>query len=355
VAGIWNGILPKAMHARTTPSARIDSYIAGQIRPDGPGLAIAVVQSSVVVHTAGYGLASISGRPIGPDTILHLASCGKQFTGLGIAMLAEQGKLDFDDPLIKYLPMLSGFGPKVTIRRLLNHTSGIRDLYDEEGFEQVLARFERATNADMIRTYVDLGCPMAKNGCRPGDEFFYSNSGYELLGAVIEHVSGQSYRDFFRQRVFDLAGMKNTFSIPDRRVSDRRCATGYVRDDQGGYVSHGGIAHDEIVGSGSFYTTVSDLCRYDSALATNILLSEAGTRQIFTGGRTNNGSATNYGFGWYVGAGQSGRFAEHQGSWSGFYSYICRYLDRPLSIFLLSNHPGLNLFEIAREATAVFD
>jgi CubicO group peptidase (beta-lactamase class C family) len=355
MAWIWNRILPKAMHAGTTPSAKIDSYIASKIRLDGPGLALAVVNAGVVAHAAGYGLANVGGRPIGPDTVFHLASCGKQFTGLGISMLAEEGKLDFDDSLTRYLPMLGGFGPEVTIRRLLHHTSGIRDLYDEEGFEKALAHFERATNADMIRTYVELGCPMAKDGCRPGDEFFYSNSGYELLGAVIEHVSGQSYRDFFQQRVFDLVGMKNTFSVPDGRVGDRRCAAGYFRDDRGGYVKHGGIGHDEIVGSGSFYTTVSDLCLYDSALATNSLLSEAGTRQIFTSGRTNDGSPTNYGFGWYVGTNQGGRFAEHEGLWSGFYSYICRYLDRPLSIFLLSNHPELDLFEIAREATAAFD
>jgi CubicO group peptidase (beta-lactamase class C family) len=333
---------------------QIDGIIASQIRPDGPGLALAVVKAGVVVHAAGYGLANMGGRPVGPDTIFHLASCGKQFTGLGISMLAEEGKLDFDDSLIKYLPMLSGFGPEVTIRRLLHHTSGIRDLYDEEGFEKVLARFERATNADMIRTYVELGCPMARGGCRPGDEFFYSNSGYELLGAVIEHVSGQSYRDFFQQRVFDLVGMKDTFSIPDRRVGDPRCATGYFRDDRGDYVAHGGIGLDEIVGSGSFHTTVSDLCLYDSALATDSLLSEAGMRQIFTSGRTSDGTLTNYGFGWHVGANNGMRYAEHEGSWNGFYSYICRYLDQPLSIFLLSNHPDLDLFEIGREATAAF-
>jgi CubicO group peptidase (beta-lactamase class C family) len=342
-----------AMHAGTR--VQIDDYIASRIRPDGPGLALAVVEAGTVVHAAGYGLADIGGRPIAPDTIFHLASCGKQFTGLGISMLAEERKLDFDDALSNYLPMLGGFGPEVTIRRLLHHTSGIRDLYDEEGFENVLARFERATNAEMIRTYVDLGCPMATDGCRPGDAFFYSNSGYELLGAVIESVSGQSYHDFFQQRVFDVSGMKDTFSIPDRRVGDVRCATGYSSDDRGGYVAHRGIGNDEIVGSGSFYTTVSDLALYDRALAAHRLLSEAGTRQIFTGGRTNDGSPTNYGFGWYVGSNHLGRFAEHEGSWSGFYSYICRYLDRPLSLFLLSNHPDLDLFEIACEATAAFD
>jgi CubicO group peptidase (beta-lactamase class C family) len=344
-----------AMHAGPAPSARIDDTIARQIRPDGPGLALAVVKAGVLVHAAGYGLANIGGRPIGPNTIFHLASCGKQLTGLGVSMLAEEGKLDFDDSLIKYLPMLGGFGPEVTIRRLLHHTSGIRDLYDEGGSEKMLARFERATNADMIRTYVELGCPMAKVGCRPGDEFYYSNSGYELLGAVIEHVSGQSYHDFFQQRVFDLVGMKNTFSVPDRRVGDRRGATGYFRDDRGGYAVHGGTpVHDEMVGSGSFYTTVSDLCLYESALATDSLLSETAMRQIFTSGRTNDGTLTNYGFGWYVGANNGMRYAEHEGSWNGFYSYICRYLDRPLSLFLLSNHPGLDLFEIGREATVAF-
>jgi CubicO group peptidase (beta-lactamase class C family) len=298
-------------------------------------------QGRSVVHAAGYGLANGRGRPITPDMIFHLASCGKQFTGLGIAMLAEEGKLHLDDPVAKHLPLLAAFGPQVTIRRLLHHTSGIRDLYDEDGVEQVLARCERATNADMIRTYVDLGRPMAEDGSRPGDEFCYSNSGYDLLGAVIERVSGRSYHDFFQVRVFEGVGMKDTFSVPDRRVGDRCCATGYIRDDRGAYIEHGGAGIDEVVGSGSFYTTVSDLCLYDSALATNSLLSRAGMRQIFTSGRTNNGTPTTYGFGWYVGTDQGVRFAEHEGEWNGFYSYICRFLDRPLSIFLLSNHPEL--------------
>jgi CubicO group peptidase (beta-lactamase class C family) len=351
MAWIWKRILPKAVRAETTPLARIDGYVASKIRPDGPGLALAVAKAGAVVHAAGYGLADGRAHPITPDTIFHLASCGKQFTGLGIAMLAKEGKLHLDDPVAKHIPLLAAFGPRVTIRRLLHHTAGIRDLYDEDGVEEVLARCERATNADMIRTYVDLGCPMAG---RPGDEFYYSNSGYDLLGAVIEQVSGQSYHDFFQIRVFDRVGMKDSFSV-DRRVGDRRCATGYIRDDRGAYVEHGGTGLDEVVGSGSFYTTVSDLCLYDRALATNSLLSAAGMRQIFTSGRTNDGTPTAYGFGWYVRTDQGDRFAEHEGEWNGFYSYICRFLDRPLSIFLLSNHPELDLFEIAREVTAAFD
>lgn len=353
MARIWNRILPKAMRADTTPSMRIDDYVAGKIRPDGPGLALAVVRDGVAVHAAGYGLADRRGHPVTPDVMFHLASCGKQFTGLGIALLAEEGKLDLDDPVARHLPQLAGFGPHVTLRRLLHHTSGIRDLYDE--IEQVLARGERATNADMIRIYVDLGCPMAEAASRPGEVFCYCNSGYDLLGAVIERVSGQSYHDFFQLRVFGPVGMKDTFSVPDHRTADPRCATGYIRDAQGAYVEHGGTGIDDVVGSGSFYTTASDLCRYDRALAANRLLSEAGMRQIFTSGGTNDGRSAAYGFGWFLGAEQGVRFAEHAGRWIGFYSYILRFLDRPFSVFVLSNHPDLDLFEIAREATAAFD
>jgi CubicO group peptidase (beta-lactamase class C family) len=340
---------------RPTPAARIDGYVAGKVGTDGPGLALAVVKAGEVVHAAGYGLADRRGLPIAPDTIFHLASCGKQFTGLGIAVLAEEGKLDLDDPVAAHLAALAAFGPQVTIRRLLHHTSGIRDLYDAHGFEQVLAGRERATNADMIRAYAGLGCPMTDEESRPGETFRYSNSGYDLLGAVIERVSGHSYHDFFQRRVFDPVGMKDTFSVPDRRTGDVSVATGYIRDDRGGYLEHRGTAFDDVVGSGSFYTTVSDLCRYDLALATNRFLSAAGMRQIFASGRTNDGTATGYGFGWFVGANKSGRFAEHAGEWNGFTSYIHRLLDQPLSVFVLSNHPDLDLFAIASEALAAFE
>jgi CubicO group peptidase (beta-lactamase class C family) len=336
-------------------SAQIDDYIAELIQPNGPGLTLAVTESGETVHAAGYGLADIgSGRPIAPDTIFHLASCGKQFTALGILMLAGERKLGLDDPIGKHLRALVGFGPGVTLRRLLNHTSGIRDFYDEAGIDEMLARNERPTNADVIQLCADLGCPMAADRGDPGDAFCYGNTGYDLLGAVIEHVSGQSYHDFFQQRVFDPLGMRDTFSVPDQRAGDRRCATGYVRDDRGEFVEQGGSEYDGLVGSGSFYTTVEDLCRYDQALNANSLVSEAAMREAFTGGRTNDGEFTNYGFGWNLGDYNGVPFADHEGEWIGFYSYITRYLERPLSIFVLANHPDLDFADIANVATEAY-
>jgi CubicO group peptidase (beta-lactamase class C family) len=345
-----------AIRVEAESSAAIDDYAVDQIRADGPGLALAVVESGTVVHAAGYGLADVrSGLPIAPDTIFHLASCGKQFTGLGILMLAEERRLHLDDPVGKHLTSLAGFGPKLTIRQLLHNTSGIRDFYDEEGVDEVLARCERPTNADVIGTYADLGCPMAEHAIVPGDKFSYSNSGYDLLGAVIEHVSGQPYRDFFQGRVFDRCGMKDTFSVPDPRASDSRRATGYVLDDRGAFVEQGGSEYDDLVGSGSIYTTVYDLCLYDQALNANSLVGEAGMREALTSGQTNDGSRTNYGFGWYLGTYEGMPFADHEGAWIGFYSYICRYLARPLSIFVLSNHPEINFVELANVVTDAYD
>jgi CubicO group peptidase (beta-lactamase class C family) len=346
---------PTAIRADEERSGQIDDYIVSQLPAHGPGLALAVVQSAAVVHAAGYGSADIRDElPIAPDTIFHLASCGKQFTGLGILMLAEQRKLHLDDPIGKHLPSLAGFGPRVTIRRLLHHTSGIRDFYDEAGVDEVLARCERPTNADVIRLYADLGCPMAEDGIEPGDKFSYSNSGYDLLGAVIEQASGESYHDFCQRRVFDRAGMKDTFSAPDDRVSDRRCATGYTLDHRGEFAEQGGSEFDDLVGSGSIYTTVCDLCLYDQSLRTNSLVSAASMREALTSGRTNDGTPTNCGFGWYLGTYQGMPFADHEGAWIGFYSYICRYLERPLGVFVLSNLPEIDFVDIANVVTDTY-
>ena len=181
------GSTAKAIRTDAGRSAEIDDYADSEIEADGPGFALAVVARGTVVHAAGYGLADLrSGLPVEPDTIFHLASCGKQFTGLGVLMLAEEGKLHLDDPIGKHIPSIAGFGPRVTHSASPHNRLGIRDLYDEGSIKAVLARCARPANADVIRTYAELGCPMAEAGIEPGDTYSYSNSGYELLGAIIE-------------------------------------------------------------------------------------------------------------------------------------------------------------------------
>jgi CubicO group peptidase (beta-lactamase class C family) len=350
----WNRSRPAAppppgIRLEPQRSRQIDGYLAQQIPPDSPGLALGIVKDSALVHAVGYGLASIqSGRPIAPDTIFHLASCGKQFTALGIVMLVEAGKLHPDDPLGKHIPELAGFG--CTLRQLLHHTAGIRDLYDEAGIDQVLARSARPANADMVRLYAELGCPLA---ARPGSTFSYSNSGYDLLGTVIERVSGQSYHDFFQARVFDPLGMRDTFSAPETRASDPRRATGYDVGESEELVANAGSEFDGLVGSGSFCTTVPDLARYEQALRQYRLISEAGTLAMFNGVPTGEGDVR-YGLGWFIGSYNGAALADHEGAWNGFRSYLCCFLDVRFSLFVLTNHPDVDLMEIANVVSEAF-
>jgi CubicO group peptidase (beta-lactamase class C family) len=297
------------------PSGEIEDYLGRQIRSEGPGLVLGVVDAGTLIP-ACHGSADVhNGVRVEQDTIFHIASCGKQFTALGILMLAEERKLHLDDPIGRHLGPLAGF--RVTIRQLLHHTSGIRDFYDEDGIEEVLARCERPINADIVRIYADLGCPMAEDGIEPGDAFDYSNSGYDLLGAVIEHLSGEPYRDFFQRRVFGPPGMRDTFSLPDRRSRDRRCAKGYELGEGGELVENTGSELDGIVGSGSFHSTVPDLCLFDRALRANSFVSEGSMCEALTSGRTNDGEPTGYGFGWYFGDHRGMCVAEHEGEWNG--------------------------------------
>lgn len=359
----WDSIAPlspspsssKEIRADAERSAQIDNYIANLILAGEPGLAIALIRSGATVHAAGYGLANVSASvPIAPDTIFHMGSCSKQFTGLGILMLAEEGKLALDDPINRHLPELAKFDSRVTIRHLLHHTSGIRDLYDEVGLQEVQRRCERPANDDVIRTYAELGCPMSRLGIKPGDECSYSNCGYDFLGTVIERLSGQSYHDFFQDRVFDRLGMKDTFSLPDDRRYDRRTAIGYRFDDNGTLYDCGSTDFDDLCGAGSMYTTVCDMCLYDAALANNALVSASSMQQALTSGYTNDGQPTYYGFGWYLGVDEGEPYADHQGECIGYYAYIARYLQKPLSMYILSNNPNANIVDLATFAAGVY-
>ena len=139
------------------------------------------------------------------------------------------------------------------------------------------------------------------------------------------------------------------------RASDRRCATGYDVDESERLVANSGSEFDALVGSGSFYTTLPDLFRYDQSLRSYGLVNEASTMEMFTSGRTNDGGSTRYGFGWFIGSYDGKPLADHEGAWNGFRSYICCYLDAPFSIFILSNNPAIDLVELANVASDVYD
>jgi CubicO group peptidase (beta-lactamase class C family) len=328
-----------------TRSARLDALVARRLR--GTGLAIAVIRERAPVHVAGYGLAHRGKRrPVTPRTRFHIASCGKQLTGLGIMLLEQAGRLRYDDHIGTHIGELAGFPQGVTIRRLLHHLAGVLEYYDDpRSLRMLRALSPEPRNEDVVRLYQRLGFPMS----RTAGTFDYSNAGYDLLGCVIERVSGQSYRAFFRERVFAPLDMADSFSLPDRpRLASARCAIGYEHGR--GYRASGAVWLDGICGAGSFYTSVSDLCAYEAALAGHRLVSAASMRQALAGGVDRQRKRTGYGFGWDV----DRTTMSHSGGWGGFESHIIRARNRPLSVYVLGNGEQPDPETIATAAFRLF-
>ncbi len=312
----------------------MDALFASYTTDRSPGAAVIVIQDGNILKEAGYGLADLAkGTPITPSEIFHLASVGKQFTALAVLILEQQGKLALDDPIEKYLPELSNFGNEVTIRRLLNHTSGMPDAYSGALYMALMERSSRPTNGDLLAVLSTAG------GLRfdPGFTFEYSNTGYDVLGALIERVAGEPYPDFLEENIFGPLGMKNTFSLPSlRQKNDPLVAHSYVKY-QGLIQPYDTYPLDDIVGSGTIYSTVEDMVLYDQALYTDAIVRSSTLAQAFQPAVLFDGTKYPYGFGWEIRDENGIRSYGHSGKWLGYQSYYERFPDQKLSIVVLMN------------------
>jgi CubicO group peptidase (beta-lactamase class C family) len=310
----------------------VDQLFAPFTWPDMPGTAVMVIRDGQVVFQGGYGLADVENHTlITPQTLFHLGSVGKQFTALGVMTLADQGLLAYDDPVGDHLPVLADLGEEITIRRLLNHTSGIPDYYKDDQLNKALfALSAEPNNADAMQA---LG-GVEKLSYPPGERFEYSNTGYEVLGMLIEVGSGKSYPEFMRKRIFDPLGMVHTFSLPDpQRFEKPYLAHSYQADGK----LYDSDPLDNLVGSGSFYSSLEDLFLYDQALYGQTLVSQAGLAEAWTPGVLNDGEQTNYGFAWTIETYRDQPLYWHDGSWLAFHSLYCRMPVQKLSMVILFN------------------
>ncbi len=315
-------------------SRQVDQLFATYVTGRSPGGAVIIIQDGNIRHEAGYGLANLAaGTRIAPAQIFHLASVGKQFTALAVLKLFEQGKLDLDDPIGNYLPELAHFGKGMTIRRLLNHTSGIPDAYSGKLLDALMERSGRPTNADLLAVLSTAEGTLFE----PGFQFEYSNTGYDVLGSLIEKVSGRSYPDFLDEVIFLPLGMKHSFSLPSpRQKNDPLMASSYVKY-QGVVQPYNTYPLDDIVGSGTVYSSVEDMFLYDQALYTDALVGRTILAQAFQPGVLYNGIESAYGFGWEIKQEGGERSFAHAGKWLGYQSYYERFPDRRLSIVVLLN------------------
>jgi len=203
-------------------TSRLDALFSSWDKTTSPGCSLAVVHDGEIIYSRGYGMANLEhGIPNRPDTVFYIASTSKQFTASCIALCAEAGLLSLDDDVRKFVPELPAFKPPIAIRHLVHHTSGLRDFFELLSMRG-LREDELLTNEDILH----LLSHQRELNFMPGDEYLYSNSGYFLMGVIVERASGKSLRHFAQEHIFGPLGMKVAHFHDDHREPIPRRATG---------------------------------------------------------------------------------------------------------------------------------
>ncbi len=254
-----------ATTAAADTAEQLDAIASAAYPPNEPGASVLVTKDGAVLLRKAYGLADVELQvPIAPEMVFRIGSVTKQFTAAAVLLLEQEGKLSIGDDIRKYLPDYPTEGHTITIEHLLTHTSGIRSYTDISSFSDRMR--EDMTVGEIIDLFKDE--PLA---FEPGDKFAYNNSGYILLGAIIEKVTGKSYEAFLRERIFDPLGMEHTsYGERSKIVPDR--ARGY--DGRNGRFGNAAYLSMTLpFSAGALLSTVDDLGKWDQALYSNRLLS----------------------------------------------------------------------------------
>lgn len=311
---------------------QVDDYIKTEMeRSHIPGVAVAVIRNGKVELRKGYGLANIERRiPVTSNTIFQIASTTKPFTAMAVMILVEDGRLLLDQRAIKYLPWLPAVYGEVTVRQLLTHTSGVnRDVRTGNVDNFTLDEFKKRL-------------VIAPVSFKPGERWEYANTGYILLGMIIEAASGEPYGEFLTKRIFKPLGMKNArYNTPPDNSKER--AVGYDWQDgaftQSPYFAGGYSA-------GALISSVADLARWEQALSARKLLKQSSYKQMWTPDKLTNrqprsfefrGEQSGYGFGWFLMSHKGHKLFTHGGTVSGFSGVIHRFVDNNVTIIVLTN------------------
>ncbi len=314
-------------------SQAVDDLFNSFINDETAGAIVVVLQDGEILYEAAYGLANLEENILlSTDHQMHIASMGKQMTGLAIMLLAEDGLLDYDDAAGLHITELEHFGSDFTIRTLLNHTSGLPD-YDGGITDALFELTDEPANADLVTVLSEMDGPVNT----PGVAFEYSNPGYDLLAVVIERVSGMSFPQFMQTRIFDPLGMSHTFSLPDsKRRNGPMVAISYTLEGDAPE-AYPFDALDNLVGSGSIYTTVGDMALYDEAWYGSELVTQETLQNAFQPALLKNGSHEPYGFGWELEKRNGESYVAHAGAWLGFESDYVRFPERHFSVIVMLN------------------
>jgi CubicO group peptidase (beta-lactamase class C family) len=296
-----------------------------------PGCAVGVSVNGASVVEKAAGMADLEhGIANAPDTIFEAGSVSKQFTAAAVLLLARDGKLSLDDAVRKYIPELPDYGAPLTIRHMLNHTSGLRDW----GSVAAIAGWPRGTRVHTHAHVLDIVSRQRALNFPSGTRYSYSNTGYNLAAILVSRVSGQSFAEFTRTRIFQPLGMTRTSWRDDytRIVKDRALA---YSQESGGYATE--MPFENVHGNGGLLTTVGDLLRWTRNFSQPVVGDAAFVTEQQAPGRFNDGRPHDYALGLRISRYQGEREVSHSGATAGYRAWLAEYPDRRLAIAVLCN------------------
>lgn len=313
-------------------ASRIDAAIAPYYKATDPGATVIVVRDGKTVLRKAYGMADVGNEvAMKPGATMRLGSITKQFTSTAILMLAEEGKLSVSDPITKFLPDYPTKGKNITIEHLLTHTSGIVSYTGKPGFKDQL-------NRNLSVTQMIDGFKNDPLEFEPGTKYAYNNSGYFLLGAIIEKVSGVPYAKFVEDRIFTPLDMRHTgYEGQERDISMR--AAGHSKE-KSVFTPAASLSMSQPYAAGALVSTVDDLAKWDAAVSSGKLLKQASWTQAFTPYKLADGKSTGYGYGWGVSKVRGATEVGHGGGINGFSTYALRLPDQKVYVAVLTNADG---------------
>ncbi|WP_299767328.1 serine hydrolase [uncultured Dokdonia sp.] len=312
-------------------TSTFDQLFQKKYPSDGPGATVLVTKKGKVLYRNAFGKANLENNIVmHPDHVFEIGSITKQFTAVSILMLEEEGKLNVQDKLSKYLPNYPN-GDQITIHQLLNHTSGIKSYTAMEGLN-AFGKIDKSP-IEIIDYFKDEPVDF-----QPGEQWEYNNSGYIVLGYIIEKVTGKTYEDFIQQRIFDVLGMKNSYYGDKARIIKNR-ASGYQPTAQG-FRNAMQISMTIPYAAGSLMSCVDDMFLWHKAIIDNTLISAKSKAKAHTNTFLNNGKPTNYGYGWQINELNGKQSIEHGGGIFGFVTQGVYVPDEDIYVIVLTNANG---------------
>lgn len=328
---------------------KVDRVFADWNTTGSPGCALAVVKDGRIIYERGYGMANLElGVAITPQSVFDIGSVSKEITAMAMLLLAQDGKISLDEDVRKYIPELPNYGNTITLRNMLNHTSGLRnydDLFDLVGIPEA----DLTTDRDAL----ELTVRQKGVNFKPGEEFLYSDTNFFLMSIVVKRVAGQTLRQFAQERIFGPLGMTSTHYHDDHTMIVPRRATGYAPHNGGGFEID--MSNFEQVGDGSVMTTVEDLYKWDQNFEHPAVGGPDAIRLLTTPGKLNNGQAIPYGMGLFIDHYRGLKWIHHSGEWVGYRAAFSRFPEQHFSTLLTCNCVGsMNPMGLAKQVADIY-